>query len=106
MSLAVAGKKLPRIEINEIRGICLSGIPKGELFVSNEDKIRMTVDIFGNQYKLVAQTSVPHMKRVVAQVNEQMQKISAGSPRLDTPKIAVLAAVHMSDDYCKIKYRF
>ena len=63
-----------------------------------EDKTRITVDIYGHQYKLKASTSTNYMKRVAEYVNDQMFRIAKGYPRLDSQKIAVLAAVNMADE--------
>ena len=66
--------------------------------MTTEDKTRITVDIYGHQYKLKADTSTNHMKRVAEYVNEQMFRIAKGYPRLDSQRIAVLAAVNMADE--------
>ncbi|MED4609934.1 cell division protein ZapA, partial [Paenibacillus validus] len=71
--------------------------------MNGEDKVRMTVDIYGSQYKLVSKSSPSYIKRVVAVVNDQMHRIAAGSPRLDLPKIAVLAAVNMADEWTRMQ---
>lgn len=67
------------------------------------DKTRVTVDIYGTQYTLTGHTSTDHMRRVAALVNEQMSKINSGSPRLDLPKLAVLAAVNVGDELMRLR---
>lgn len=71
--------------------------------MNSGDKTRITVDIYGMQYKLMGNSSVEYMKTVAEYVNEHMQKISKNNTRLDTPRIAVLAAVNMADEYLRIK---
>lgn len=68
----------------------------------SEDKIRVTVDIFGVPYKLTGSSSGSHMRRVAEMVDDQMNRIARGFPRLDTPRIAVLAAVNIADEYVKL----
>ncbi|MEB3101088.1 cell division protein ZapA [Ferviditalea candida] len=71
--------------------------------MNSGDKTRITVDIYGMQYKLMGNSSVDHMKTVADFVNEHMLKISKNNSRLDTPRIAVLAAVNMADEYLRMK---
>lgn len=68
-----------------------------------EDKTRITVDIYGVPYKLAGHSSSSHMRRVAEHVDEQMNRIGKGHPKLDTPRLAVLAAVNIADDYLKLK---
>jgi len=72
----------------------------------NEDKTKVTVDIYGMQYKLTGQASSGHMRRVADLVDSQMHRIAKGFPKLDTPRIAVLAAVNIADEYLKLKEQF
>jgi len=72
----------------------------------SEEKTRVTVDIFGVPYKLTGHSSSGHVRRVAALVDEQMNRIAKGFPRLDTPRIAVLAAVNIADDYVKQQEQF
>ncbi len=69
----------------------------------SDEKTRITVDIYGIQYKLMGNSSSKYMKKVAEHVNDQMHLIAKGHPRLDTPRISVLAAVNIADDYFKLK---
>ncbi len=69
--------------------------------MNSDEKTRLTVDIYGVQYKMAANTSPSYMKQVAELVDEQMRKIAKTNPRLDVPRIAVLAAVHMADENFK-----
>lgn len=71
--------------------------------MSAKDKNRISIDIYGVNYMLVGTSSVSHMKTIAAHVNEQMHKISKGNSRLDTPRLAVLAAVNMADELFKLQ---
>ncbi|TNJ65027.1 hypothetical protein FE784_17705, partial [Paenibacillus hemerocallicola] len=71
--------------------------------MSNGDKIRVTVDIYGMEYKLMGASSAGYTKRVAEYVNEQMHQTAKLFPRLDTPRLAVLASVNMADEYFKMR---
>ncbi|MCL6458827.1 MAG: hypothetical protein K6T85_12540 [Gorillibacterium sp.] len=71
--------------------------------MENEEKTRLTVDIYGTQYKLRGDSSLSYMKRIATLVNDQMHSISSSNERLDTIKIAVLAAVNIADEHLKMR---
>jgi cell division protein ZapA (FtsZ GTPase activity inhibitor) len=79
---------------------------KEEFFMTSpEEKTRITVDIYGNSYKLMATTSSAYMKSVAELVNDQMFRIAKTFPRLDSQRIAVLASVNMADENLRLKER-
>lgn len=65
------------------------------------DKTKVAVEIYGMQYRLSGNESDGHLRRVADLVDSQMRKIAAGYPRLDLPRLAVLAAVNIADDFLK-----
>jgi cell division protein ZapA (FtsZ GTPase activity inhibitor) len=73
--------------------------------VSFEEKNRVTVDIYGIQYVLLASSkdNISYIHMLASHVNDHMKKISQQHPRLDLPRIATLAAVNIADDYFKLK---
>lgn len=70
------------------------------------EKTKVTVDIYGMQYKLAGKESSGHLHRVADLVDAQMHKIAKGFPKLDLPRVAVLAAVNIADDYLKQREQF
>ncbi len=66
----------------------------GVLSLTNEQKIRVSVDIYGQTYKMVGTESSSHMRQVASIVDSKMKEISERNPALDTAKIAVLTAVN------------
>ncbi|KAI7255808.1 hypothetical protein KC345_g11072, partial [Hortaea werneckii] len=66
------------------------------------DRTRVAVEIYGTSYKLVG-SSTEYMKQVARYVDEHMQAISKSHSRLDTPRIAVLAAVHMAEQAIQVQ---
>jgi cell division protein ZapA (FtsZ GTPase activity inhibitor) len=71
--------------------------------MSPEEKTRINVDIYGMQYTIAGHSSSIHMRRVAEHVDEQMNKIGKVFPRLDIPRVAVLAAVNIADGFLKQK---
>jgi len=74
--------------------------------VSEDDKKRITVTIFGQSYKMVGKASTNYMRMVAGMVDEKMKNISEQNPRLDTTRIAVLTAVNIADEYIRLKQEF
>ncbi|WP_307585095.1 cell division protein ZapA [Paenibacillus wynnii] len=66
------------------------------------DRTRVAVEIYGTSYKLVG-SSTEYMKQVARYVDEHMRTISKSHSRLDTPRIAVLAAVHMAEQALQVQ---
>lgn len=71
--------------------------------MSPEEKTRITVDIYGMQYTIAGHSSSIHMRRVAVHVDEQMNRIGKIFPKLDVPRVAVLAAVNITDGLLKLK---
>lgn len=74
--------------------------------MQDDGKNRLNVEIFGQQYRLTGRASVNHMRMVAGYVNDKMNEIRAGNPRLDTTKIAVLAAVNITDEYFRLRQEY
>jgi cell division protein ZapA len=71
--------------------------------LSESQKMRTTVDIYGQQYVILGTESPSHVRLVASMVDEKMREISSKNPSLDTSKLAVLTAVNAVNDYIKIK---
>lgn len=75
----------------------------GAMSLSDGQKMRTTVDIYGQQYVILGTESPSHVRLVATMVDEKMREISSKNPSLDTSKLAVLTAVNAVNDYIKIK---
>ncbi|MBB6445656.1 cell division protein ZapA [Bacillus benzoevorans] len=73
--------------------------------MSQTEKTRITVEIYGNQYIIVGSESASHIRHVALMVDEKMREIHSKNPALDTTKLAVLTAINAVNDYVKIKER-
>ncbi|WP_396954092.1 cell division protein ZapA [Neobacillus niacini] len=71
--------------------------------LSNSQKSRTTVDIYGQQYVIVGDESSSHIRLVASLVGDKMREISSKNPSLDVSKLAVLTAVNAVNDYINIK---
>jgi cell division protein ZapA len=71
--------------------------------VSEAEKKRTTVEIYGQQYVIVGTESVEHVRLVASLVNNKMREIGQKNPSLDSTKLAVLTSVNAVNDYLKIK---
>ncbi len=74
--------------------------------MQSDGKNRLTVDIFGQQYRLSGKATINHMRMVAGFVNDKMNEISQGNTRLDTAKIAVLTAVNIADEYFRLRKEY
>ncbi len=72
----------------------------------DEEKNKITVDIYGQQYRMVGKASVSHLRSVAHYVDEKMRQIGMGNHRLDTAKIAVLAALNIADEFYQLKLEY
>ncbi|MFE8703772.1 cell division protein ZapA [Cytobacillus sp. FJAT-54145] len=73
--------------------------------LSEPEKKRTTVDIYGQQYIIMGLESSSHVRLVASMVDDKMREISSRNPSLDTTKLAVLTAVNAVNDYIKLKDR-
>ena len=74
--------------------------------MSEEQKNRTTVDIYGQQYTIVGTESTSQIRFVCSKVDDKMREINSMNPSLDTSRLAVLTAVNAVNDYIKLQERF
>jgi cell division protein ZapA len=71
--------------------------------LTDEQKTRIAVDIYGQTYKMIGPETSAHMRLVATMVDDRMREISSRNPSLDVTKIAVLTAVNSVHDYLKLR---
>ena len=74
--------------------------------MQSDGKNRLTVEIYGQQYRLSGRASIAQMRMVAGFVDDKMNEIAQGNKRLDTSKIAVLTAVNIADEYLKLRQEY
>ncbi|MDL4840626.1 cell division protein ZapA [Aquibacillus rhizosphaerae] len=71
--------------------------------MSQSDKTRATVDIYGRSYTIIGEEQAHHVRMVASLVDQKMREIHDKNKSLDTTKLAVLTAVNTMNDYLKLK---
>ncbi|ETT82551.1 cell division protein ZapA [Viridibacillus sp. FSL R5-0477] len=71
--------------------------------MSEQQKNRISVDIYGQTYTMLGTESTTHMRLVASTVDNTMREIKQANPSLDSTKLAVLTAVNSVNDSLKLK---
>ncbi|MBD3108369.1 cell division protein ZapA [Bacillus sp. AGMB 02131] len=71
--------------------------------MSDNEKNKITVDIYGQQYTIVGTESASHIRLVASLVDSKMREIAEKNPTLDISRLAVLTAVNTINDYIKLQ---
>lgn len=71
--------------------------------MAEQEKNRISVEIYGHTYKMVGTESTGHMRLVASIVDDKMREISAHNPALDSAKLAVLTAVNSVHELLQLK---
>lgn len=74
--------------------------------MSEQQKNRTTIDIYGQQYTIVGTESTSQIRFVCSKVDDKMREINSMNPSLDTSRLAVLTAVNAVNDYLKLQEKF
>ncbi len=69
--------------------------------MENKEPKSIMVKIFGRDYPFKATTDEDSIKEAARQVDKKMKDISREAPNLSTEDIAILAAMHLSDNLNK-----
>jgi cell division protein ZapA len=71
--------------------------------LSEQQKTRISVDIYGQNYTMVGPETSGHMRLVASMVDDKMREIHSHNSQLDIAKLGVLTAVNAVNDYIKVK---
>ncbi len=71
--------------------------------MAEQEKNRISVEIYGHTYKMVGTESTGHMRLVASIVDDKMREISVLNPSLDSGQLAVLTAVNTVNEMLKLK---
>ncbi len=75
----------------------------GGIALAEQEKNRISVEIYGHSYKIVGTESTGHMRLVASIVDDKMREMHVHNPSLDSSKIAVLTAVNTVHELLKLK---
>ncbi len=71
--------------------------------MSEKHRIRVSVDIYGQTYKMVGSETSGHMRLVASMVDDKMREINSHNPSLDSAKLAVLTSINTMHENVKLK---
>ncbi|MEO4052021.1 cell division protein ZapA [Solibacillus sp. CAU 1738] len=71
--------------------------------MAEQEKNRISVEIYGHTYKMVGTETTGHMRLVASIVDDKMREISVHNPSLDSAKLAVLTAVNSVHELLQLK---
>ena len=69
-------------------------------------EIKIDVEISGEKYTMVGDTSPEHMAEIAKYVSGIMKQLSDRNPKLGKTHVAVLAALNAADEYFKLKEEY
>lgn len=69
----------------------------------NPSKRRAVVKILGNEYVLKGNEDPAYLRRLAAMVDQRLSAIRDMSPRLGFSQAAILAALNLADELCKLE---
>jgi cell division protein ZapA len=64
---------------------------------------KIQVEIYGQSYQIKAGADPEYIKKIASYVDLKMREIASATPTVDSLKIAVLAALNISDEYFQLK---
>lgn len=73
------------------------------LATAQTGQTRLTVNIYGQEYTLRGDDPPEHIMEVATLVDKKMRQLGQRFPGLPVTKVAVLAALHMADELCKLR---
>ncbi|GAB4258073.1 cell division protein ZapA [Thermincola ferriacetica] len=68
-----------------------------------EKKTKVAVEIFGEEYKVIGDMPEEYIEMIAEYVDKKMKQIAAKNSRLSVTKVAVLAALNIADELCKLQ---
>lgn len=64
---------------------------------------KIQVEIFGQPYQIRAGADPEYIRNIARYVDLKMREVASGTPTVDSLKIAVLAALNITDEYFQLK---
>jgi cell division protein ZapA len=64
---------------------------------------KIQVEIYGQIYQIRAGADPEYIKNIARYVDIKMREIASGTPTVDSLKIAVLAALNITDEFFQLK---
>lgn len=64
---------------------------------------KIQVEIYGQAYSIKAGANSETIRNIAGYVDKKMREIAASTPTIDSLKIAVLAALNITDEFFQLK---
>jgi len=64
---------------------------------------KIQVEIYGQNYQIRAGADPEYIKNIARYVDIKMREIASGTPTVDSLKIAVLAALNITDEFFQLR---
>jgi cell division protein ZapA len=64
---------------------------------------KIQVEIYGQTYSIRAGADPEYIRNIARYVDLKMREIASGTPTVDSMKIAVLAALNITDEFFQLK---
>lgn len=65
---------------------------------------KIQVQIYGQSYQIKAGADPDYIQTVAGYVDQKMREIATAAPTVDSLKIAVLAALNITDEFFQLKH--
>lgn len=69
----------------------------------NDEKTRSRVNIYGSEYIVKANEPSEYIDRLAVLVDKKMKEVSKGNKSMPASKVAILAALNLADELCKLR---
>ena len=66
---------------------------------------RIQVEIYGQSYSIKAGANADYIQMIARYVDHKMREIGTATPTIDSLKIAVLAALNITDEFFQLKMK-
>ncbi len=63
----------------------------------------IAVEIFGRTYHVISNDEESYIKQLAALIHDKMTQVDRSTKTIDSVRVAVLAALNLADEYCKLK---
>ena len=69
----------------------------------SQKEATVTVEIYGRTYTLRARDDEAYVQDLANLIHAKMVSVEKVTQTVDTARVAILAALNLADDYCKLK---
>ena len=75
-------------------------------FQEHSHEQTILVQIFGREYKLRSRDSEQYVLKLARMIDDRMKAVEHSTKTVDSVRVAVLSALNLADDYCKLREEY